>query len=216
MNHFRSLVLMSLLLVTFGGTAQEWKLAKESDGILVYTRKVEGQSIKDVRINTNIKTTLNEMVAALEDFDMQDSWVKNTNESRKIEEITPAHFVFYIGTDFPFPARNRDAVVEYKRVQDAASKIIRIDYKALPDKIPESSDYIRIPTLTAYYLLTPLRNGTIDIEYYLRADIGGSIPNWIINMAISIGPRDTMTALKKVLASGRYADVKIDGVEELY
>ena len=215
MNSYQIILSAILLVSTSFVTAQEWKLVNDKDDVLVYTRKVEGQAIKDVKINTTINTTMNELVAALEDFELQESWVKNTIESRKIEEVSPAHFFFYIGTNFPFPAKDRDAVMEYKRVQAADSKVITIDYEAFPDKIPENPDYVRIPALTASYTLTPLSNDSIAIEYYLRADIGGSIPSWIINMGINIGPRDTMKALKKILASGKYKNVKVEGVEEM-
>ena len=215
MNHFGTLLLFIIFLLPKSGATQEWKLVKDDDAINVYTRKVEGQSIKDVKIKTTINTTLTEMVAALEDFDLQESWVRNTNESRKVEAISPSHFFFYVGTDFPFPAKDRDAVIEYKRTQDPNSKIIQIDYEAFPNKLPKSSDYVRMPELIASYTLTPNNDNSIDVEYYIRVDIGGKIPSWIINMAISVGPRDTMVALKKVLASGQYADVMIEGVEEL-
>ena len=192
--------------------AQDWNLYKDYDGIEVYTRKVDGFAIKDVRIRTKLQTSMHELIAALEDFELQDSWVKNTNESRKIEQITPTHYFFYIGTDFPFPAKDRDAVIEYKRSLDAEKNYVFIEYKAHPDRMPKDSDYIRMPSLDATYTLTPLEEGWIDVDYFIRADIGGSIPNWIINMAISKGPKDTMVALKKVLASGQYAGAQVSGL----
>jgi hypothetical protein len=216
MNHHQLILSIIFLFNTSFIIAQDWNLVKNDDGIFVYTRKIDGLFIKDVKINTKINATLNELVAALEDFDQQEKWVRNTKESRKIEEVSTSHFFFYTGINFPFPAKDRDTVIEYRRVQEPNSKVIKIDYEAYADKIPVSKDYIRMPALTAYYILTPLSENTIAIEYYIRVDIGGNIPNWIINMAISIGPSDTMKSLKKVLASGMYANVKVAGVEDLY
>ncbi len=207
------LVLFSTSLLSLD--AQDWNLHKDYDGIEVYTRKIDGFDIKDVRIRTKLQTSMQELIAALEDFGLQDSWVKNTNESRKIEQITPTHYFFYIGTDFPFPAKDRDAVIEYKRSLDAENNNVFIEYKAHPDRMPKASDYIRMPSLDATYTLTPLEQGWIDVDYFIRADIGGSIPNWIINLAISKGPKDTMVALKKVLASGQYAGTQVSGLEGL-
>jgi len=207
------LVLFSTSLLSLD--AQDWNLHKDYDGIEVYTRKIDGFDIKDVRIRTKLQTSMQELIAALEDFGLQDSWVKNTNESRKIEQITPTHYFFYIGTDFPFPAKDRDAVIEYKRSLDAENNNVFIEYKAHPDRMPKASDFIRMPSLDATYTLTPLEQGWIDVDYFIRADIGGSIPNWIINLAISKGPKDTMVALKKVLASGQYAGTQVSGLEGL-
>jgi len=206
-------IVLWLSLFSLSAYAQEWNLVKDKDGIAVYTRKIAGQAIKDVRINTTLHTNLHELIAALEDFELQESWVRNTKESRKIEELSPAHFFFYVATDFPFPAKDRDAVMEYKRTQDPDSRVVDIAYEAFPDKLPTDPGYVRMPALTASYTLTPVAENTVAVEYYIRADIGGSIPSWIINMAISVGPRDTMLALRKVLASGRYSGVVVEGVE---
>jgi len=211
-EQLKVILILLLTLVSALGMAQEWKLHENSDGVAVYTRKVDGIPIKDVRINTTLKTSLKEMIAALEDFELQENWIKNTKDSKKLEQISPEHFYFYIATDFPFPAKDRDAIIEYKRIQDPVTKVIEIDYKAFPDRLPDYSSYVRMPALTASYILTPIADKEIAVEYYIRADIGGKIPDWIINMAISVGPRDTMLALRDVLAKGRYAGVEVEGV----
>lgn len=192
--------------------AQEWKKVKDKDNIIVHTRKIPGQAIKDLKINTTFNTTMRELVAALEDFSTDQSWVKNTIFSNKLEEVSPAHFYFHTATDMPFPVKDRDAAMLYTRVQDEDSNVVRIDYKGMPEKVAVDSDYVRVPALTAYYILTPISSEEIGVEYFLRADPGGSIPNWVINMAISVGPTDTMEALREVLASGRYAETAVPGL----
>lgn len=211
---YQIIILFWLSLLSLSVLGQEWNLVKDKDDIAVYTRKIAGNAIKDVRIKTTLNTNLHELIAALEDFELQESWVRNTKESRKIEALSPAHFYFYVATDFPFPAKDRDAVIEYKRTQDPSSRVVDIAYKAFPDKLPIDPDYVRMPALIASYTLTPVAKNAVAVEYYIRADIGGSIPSWIINMAISVGPRDTMLSLREVLASGRYAGVVVEGVQE--
>lgn len=203
------IILLALLLWVAILPAQEWKLTKDNDNIEVYTRKIDGQAIKDLRINTVLNTTLSELVAALEDFSLNQSWVRNTIFSKKVEAISDTHFYFHTATDLPFPAKNRDVVIRYERQQDPITNVVRIDYEGYPDKVAKDPDYVRIPVLTAYYILTPVSPGEINVEYFLRTEIGGSIPNWIINLGISVGPTDTMKALRKVLATGRYADSSV-------
>ncbi len=210
MNGFLSTTL--LLCMVHLLPAQEWKLVEHKDNIIVHTRKLDGQSIKDLKINTTFNTTISELVAALEDFSVDQSWVKNTIFSRKLEELSVSQFYFHTATDLPFPAKDRDAAVLYTRVQDPDTRVVRIDYEGAADKVPVDADYVRVPSLTAYYILTPISASQIDVEYYLRTDPGGSIPNWIINMALSIGPTETMQALREVLSSGRYAEARVPGL----
>ena len=144
--------LIALLFVVVVLPAQEWNLVKNKEGINVYTRKVEGQAIKDLKINTSLNTTLTELVAALEDFSTNQSWVRNTIFSRKLDVISNTHFYFHTATDLPFPAKDRDVAILYKRQQNPETKVVRIDYEGVADKVPVESDYVRIPSLTAYYL----------------------------------------------------------------
>ena len=205
----KGLIILALLFSITAMPAQEWKHIKDKDGINVYTRKIKGQAIKDLKIKTTINSTLTELVAALEDFSIDQSWVKNTIFSKKLDVLSDTHFYFHTATDLPFPAKNRDAAILYQRQQNPDTKVVRIDYEGVSDKVAIDDDYVRVPSLTAYYILTPVSPGEVDVEYFLRTEPGGTIPKWIINMAISIGPTDTMKALRKVLASGRYAETVV-------
>ena len=205
----KGLSLIAFLFVAMVLPAQEWALHKNKDGINVYTRKVEGQAIKDLKINATLNTTLSELVAALEDFSTNQSWVRNTIFSKKLDVISDTHFYFHTATDLPFPAKDRDVAILYQRQQNPDTKVVRIDYEGVADKVPVDDDYVRIPNLTAYYILKPISADEVEIEYFLRASPGGSIPTWIINLALTVGPLDTMMALRKVLATGRYAEVVV-------
>ena len=205
----RPLLTLILVMIALTGSAQDWKLVKEKEGIQVYTRMEEGRRLKDVRIVTTIDATLHELVAALEDFSSPQSWVKNTVASYKVEERSPSNFIFYTATEFPFPASDRDVVIEALRSQDSLSRTVRIDYNAVSGSVEKKEGYVRMPELNAHYTLTPVGDDKVAVDYYLRADIGGSIPDWIINLAISIGPTDTMMALRAVLDTGKYSDAVV-------
>lgn len=207
------LIIINLFIcLTFVVDVSEWELVKEKDGIRVYVRKSESNPNKEVKIKGQIACSMSELVAALEDVEAQKDWVKSTIDARYISKQAPNHFLFYISTDFPYPVKDRDVVIEYNRVQDLATKVVNINYEGVHGKEKTFDKFVRIPQFKASYTLTPQANGLIDVDYYLSADIGGTIPKWIVNMAITKGPVDTIESLFDLIKSGHYKDVKLIGV----
>jgi len=192
--------------------ANDWELVKSEENIQVFVRKKEGSKFKEVKIKGLINCKMSELVMALEDVEAQKDWVNSTIDARYISKDQADHFYFYISTDFPYPVKDRDVAIEYKRQQDPNTRIVTIDYLGVADKEPEHNKFVRIPDFKAQYILKPLANGQIDVEYYLRADVGGSIPKWIVNMAITKGPLDTIESLFNLITSGHYKNLQVEGV----
>ena len=91
---------------------------------------------------------------------------------------------------------------------------IRDRSHAKPDLIPKEKSLVRIPVFDSYYILTPIGDGWLEMEYFLKIDPGGALPAWVVNLAASKGPDITMKALYKVIASGKYDNILVEGVEE--
>lgn len=191
---------------------EDWKLVKESENISVYTQKLEHEDLKQVKIDASVKTSMHELVAALEDIDSHKDWVMRTLESKMVDKISEDTFYYYIAADFPFPARDRDLVVYYERWQDPETKIVYTKSTAAPSKIPSKDDFIRMDFFSSTYKIIPKEDGWIDIEYYLKTGPGGKIPNWMINLAITKGPIDTIESLFELLATNKYSEVQVEGI----
>lgn len=201
-------------LFVVSGFSQEWKPIKEEDNIQVFTRKSEAQSIKEVKVIGKVQATLHEVVAALEDFDYHEEWVFKTIDSRIIEHVSVGKLYYYISSAFPFPAKNRDLVVFYERTQDPNTKVVFTKATAAPAKELINDKFIRIEEFVGTYQIKPNANGWINVEYLLKTDPGGSLPKWIINLAIVDGPLKTMNGLFRLIKTGKYKDHKVEGISE--
>jgi hypothetical protein len=60
----------------------------------------------------------------------------------------------------------------------------------------------------ANWVVTPIGDNKLAIEYVAMADPGGSIPAWITNSFSTKGPFETFRKLKDVLASPAYSQAK--------
>jgi len=199
-------------LIVASGFSQEWKPVKEKDNIQVFSRKAKTASLKEVKVIGKVEANLHEVVAALEDFDYHEEWVFKTIESRIIEHVSEGKLYYYISSAFPFPTKDRDLVVYYERTQDPVTKIVFTKATAAPNKESKNDKFIRIEEFVGTYEIKPSANGWIEIEYLLQTDPGGSLPKWIINLAIVDGPLKTMKGLFDLIKTGKYKEDKVDGI----
>ena len=141
-------------------------------------------------------------------------WGYKVASSRLVEKISDVEMLYYTRLDFPWPMNDRDLVMHTKMAQDPVSKIITLSSTAVPDKVSQNPDCIRIINATTKWTLFPSKSGWMYLEYYLNSDPGGNLPDWLVNMAIDMGPRETIKGIKKLLALPTYKDVKLDYVVE--
>jgi hypothetical protein len=70
---------------------------------------------------------------------------------------------------------------------------------SLPDYIPHKQGIVRVPRTKGHWKFTDLKNGTIKIEQQSVADLGGSVPDWVVNSVIVEGPFDTLKGMRDLL-----------------
>lgn len=190
--------------------SEGWNLNNDKDDIQVFTRKVEGEKIKQILIRTEVKGSMHALVRALEDVPTHGDWVFKCHSSRFGEKISDSEFYYYIKTDFPFPTSDRDLGIYYKRWQEEDG-VVYTNSTCAVDAFPKEKKHVRISLFESYYRLERISDTKIAVEYFAKADPGGSIPKWIINLAITAGPTKTMKALKKQIQLAKYQK-EIDGI----
>lgn len=213
----RTLILFLLLVFSYSAISQDdgWKLSKESDDTKVYTRKKEGEKFKEIKILTRHKTTLNAIMAAFDDTEGHKEWVFKTPESYTVERVNDNTLIYYVKSDLPFPVSDRDLVIKYEWTQDPETKVIVTESVGVVGKVEEKDSNIRVKDFQSNYTLTPKADGWINIEYYAKMDPAGSLPAWLVNMAVTKGPIKTMDKLFELIDSGRYDNIHVEGVTEL-
>lgn len=193
----------------------EWKLVRSKENIEVYSRMSDDDKLKEIRIKGRIKSTLSEVVLALEDVEAQKEWVLRTIDARLLDSHSIGHLIYYVSTDMPFPIQDRDLVVEYIRSQDLRTKVITTISKAVPTFINKAEGFVRIPLFDATYILTPHHDDWIELEYFMKIDPGGALPLWLVNMAVAKGPMNSIEALYNLIYSEKYKGRSVEGVTEL-
>lgn len=192
----RSLLLIWFLSTTFIFAQNgKWKLEKNKDGILVYTRKTENSSIKEFKAKTTFKGNLNLLISLLENVDEYPKWQANITSAKIIKRVDSKTNYIYYYSDLPWPIEDRDIVL--KSVKSTLKNgAVLFTLSSSPSSYPPKENFIRIKKAKGIWRFTPKENGFIEIIYQSYGDPSGNIPEWLINLFVVEGPYKTLLNLK--------------------
>jgi START domain len=201
--NFNVICLVFCLATTFCfGQTYDCDLRKDTDGIKVYVCKSDHEKFKTLRAeftleNTSIEKYL-EFLFAVEDYP---TWQYNMAHAQILSKISNDEMTYRSEIDAPWPLEDRELFVNFKVTRDAGPDQITIAIRNFVSDLPVKSGLIRVPFFSASYLLTAINETSLKVVYNLNIDPGGSIPVWLVNMALAEGPYVSFRNLKKRIAT---------------
>jgi hypothetical protein len=193
---------------------KDWELRQDKEGIKIYTKNIDDAALKSVKTICTLNTSLSTLTAALIDISNSAEWVYSTKKISLLKKISPSELIYYSELDIPWPASNRDFIIRLEVKQDEKSKAVSVIGYNLPDYLPEVKNVVRIRKSNSKWLITPLQNGQVKIEYVLDVDPGGNIPAWLINMFAAKGPFETFKKLREVVKKPAYSHPDLPFIKE--
>lgn len=207
--------MLILTNVTYGQGENSWQFKRKKDKIEIYTRNITETGVKELKLHTQMKTSLNSIFALFDDVSRNTDWVYGAKEAKILNIIAPNHMIEYTVSDFPWPLQDRDLVTNSVVEQDPETKVVRARSVAVPEAYPKRKGLVRITKLDAEWTLTPLPDSIIDIVYVIKTDPGGNIPVFLTNIFIDKGPIQTIEKMREMLKLPEYKDAKVDYIEDL-
>ena len=204
-------------LLFFSGTMSEskkWDFWKEREGVSVYTRVNNGSKLKELKMETVFKGPMSSFVAVLQDLSSYERWVYASKDARLIDSISDTEQIYYGVTDLPWPMSDRDYVIHNKIWQDPETLAFNSLSIAQPGLVPEKDDIIRVSTLRERWILTPKQKNEISVVYTVKSDPEGSIPAWMTNMMLDVGPFKTLKKLQEEAKKPKYRNARFDFLKE--
>lgn len=199
----------------FGQDNNNWKLVKNFDNnIKAYVQKVPDSQIKKVKVETILEATLSELVSILKDSEDHHNWVFLNKKAITIEITDNFNWKYYGLINSPWPVSDRDFVTEVSLIQNRIDYSITITSSGIPEFLPKEDCCVRVPFIYSVWTFNPTGNDSIQVSLELEADLGGNIPVWLINMAVTKGPVSTMNGLIDELKKNKYKSIKLDYIRE--
>jgi hypothetical protein len=186
-----------LLLAAAELSAQSWEFIKEQEGIKLYTRKEEGNTLKSFRGVMEIKTTMDKVSNLLGNVKNHDWWDENLREIKVLKYEENKYFQYYLIYKVPWPFTDRDLCVEANITVDPATGKKTIDAVPLFNVVPEKEGLVRIKRYWQKWTVLPLENGVLRLTLEGFVDPGGNVPSWLYNMVIVETPLKVMRRVKK-------------------
>lgn len=207
MRRIVALLIFITVVTTANVLAQKkkWELVEKNDFMKIYSRMPESSSFKELKINLIINAPLSSIVAVLDNVSAYPDWIYSCTESYFVKEKKEGHSIYYILLDLPWPLSDRDIVSKSHMKQNSKNLKITINTKNISGKVKKKEDVVRVPKNIIKWEIEPITKNKSEINYYVKSNPGGLLPVWLVNMSVEIGPKRTMTALKK-----RAEKIKVD------
>lgn len=193
-------ILLSISLV-FGQNEgkDEWKLIKHSDEIKVYIKEEsENSDYVNIRATTKSEGSLEAFATIMHDVPNYKNWMHSVEETYIVEEEGNYHFSYYMLTNFPWPAKDRDVVLNMKFEWLPEEETFITHTKEKEGLVSEKNNIVRIQKVNASYSFTRQRNNNIHIEYKGKINPGVQLPDWIMEKVYHIAPYNTLKNLRQI------------------
>jgi hypothetical protein len=215
-----ALTLVAILLIAHmawnRSGSNQWELEIDKDGVKVYSLKSPGSSLKQFKMVTRIKTTLNRVVASLTDSDLENckEWYKERCVG--VQSVVPwnqkgQHYVTLFRVNYPSPFSPRDILTKGQFTQDPKSKAVFVEFTAAPDMLPKNDCCFRIVHMSNTWRLTPLENGEIEVENTHNTDFG--LPYILYNRRMPDALYNVGINLPKFFNKEKYNNASFDFIK---
>lgn len=173
----------------------EWSLAKEKNGIKVYTRIKEGQKLKELKAVAIYNCSKDALYKTFIDIQHMNEWYDMVEKVQLLKQVSPTEGIYKIYFDFPSLAGDRYSTIKAS-IRRESNGDIRVETKFSAIEHTAEEDYVYVKNIESAWKISG-KDGQLSVEHTAFMDPSGSIPNWIINATLTDGPIKTLTNLKQ-------------------
>jgi len=113
---------------------------------------------------------------------------------------------------FPWPLKPRQFLIRNEFSQDPQTRQLVYKVTGSPEKLPPDSCCYRVAIMKNTWLLTPVGNGELDVEWDVDMDAG--LPYFIANPMAAVGMYDFAPKLQRLVDREIYKDAKYQWIQE--
>ncbi len=158
---------------------EDWKQAKQKNGITISYRKLElFDTIKtrELLLEFTVSGTMDSILSQIKQPDNLSSWNDGIKSAKVLKDNGP-NWILHTVYKIPFPFSQQDLVASYS-IEERKDTII-ISSKSLPDYIKPIKGITREGYNLSQWLLISKNNGLFEIKFSAISITNSSIPRWI-------------------------------------
>jgi hypothetical protein len=211
---FSMIILFTVVLCLSGVWAADtgWKKIGESNGIVGFTRSTPKSSVDEMKGVGIIEAPVAVIEALLRDVPAGTEYLYKCKESSVVEtpelKNTADTKYFYNVTSMPYPVSDRDVVAKADWSIDKATGTLYLHAEGIKSSYKMDKKKVRMPILTADYILVPKGPDKTEVTYIALADPGGSLPSFVVNLLTKNLSIQTLTGMREMVKKDKYKNVK--------
>jgi hypothetical protein len=200
------IIIAFLFVFATGLHAEEpWKLAKEDDGINVYTRPVPGSAANEFKGIADIDAPIEVIHEVFKDIPSFTQWYGFCKEIKQLQQDSENHRVIYFVLKTTGPVKDRDMVVDtLDNFDRQAGRLTVVMTGVKEDIVPRQDKYVRMTDINGTYLITRTDPDKTHVIYTVKADPAGYIPAFISNILQKDQPFLTLKGLREMVKKDVY------------
>lgn len=175
--------------------AEDWKVAKNEDGIKVSLSEVPGSDYKAYQGVTLINAPLVKIKGLQEDVAGACSWIHECKTQKLLKHEGDKSWT-YTQFNTPWPVTPRDSILEVTTTVAPDGTLTR-NLKGVPTYIPEEKGFVRVAQVDGFWKLVPKGENLTEVTYQVHTEPGGSVPAMVANKFVVDAPFKTLKALKE-------------------
>lgn len=185
-----------------------WELMRSDHGIVAHRSKVAGSSLYAFRGVGLIEAPIAEVLAVLDDAEHRKEWMTESVANVRVQKFDSYNEIFYSRTGAPWPLAHRDVVCRASTTIDPAARQVRVELTStVHPAYPPIKGVVRMPFLRGHWYLWPEHGGAwTRAEYQIHLDLGGRLPEWIMNRVSRQIPHDTLMGMRQQSKRRHYPD----------
>jgi hypothetical protein len=201
----KSIYLLLTVLIWVTGiqakAGEEWSLARDKEGIQIYTRKYEDYNYKEYKGITTVRGNVNDLVKIIKDVGNYGKWSYNyVDNTAAILKEDKSKGEYYIYWEIRAPlVSNRDVVSVFKFHPPASDGSVLIEFWGDDDFIPKKKGLVRIPELKGFWKAIPIGEGKIKIIHQAFSHPGGNPPAGLVNSSNVSAPYYMLDNIRKMI-----------------
>jgi len=174
----------------------KWEQKINDHGIIIFTRKPLNGNLKELRVVCDMACSKAQLIKTLQDIKDYHEWVYSTKTTELLKVVNPQQMIYYSVSHLPWPLKDRDLIVQLT-IFPSTDNTFEIEAKSLPAYLSERKEYIRVPYSLAQWKVTEVNDHLLKVDYTFSVDPGGSIPTWLVNSTLAVGPYNSFIKLRE-------------------
>ena len=188
---------------------ESWELAKDNDGVKVYTRTNEVMSFKEFKASMTVEAKVEDFVSVLFDVGGLTSWGYNISEARLLERPNDTIQIYYAVAKAPWPYKNRDGIYKNILSWDKNNSSLTVEIQMIDDRLEPNDKFVRMDGY-GFWKVKEISQSELEIDFQMQVDPGGSIKAWMANMFVTDSPFQTMTGIREAMNQKKYQGKSFD------